>query len=137
MVVWRLVDRITRRMRRAGRVGRTVTLRVRFDDFTRATRSHSLPAATASTTTIHATATSLLDANWELLQDRGVTLLGISVGNLQNEEAVQLTFAFDRAQSAGLDLVVDAVRDRFGSSSIQRATTMRGDPGFTMPMLPD
>ena len=44
VVVWRLVDRITRRMRRAERVGRTVTLRVRFDDFTRATRSHSLPA---------------------------------------------------------------------------------------------
>ena len=137
VVVWRLVDRITRRMRRAGRVGRTVTLRVRFDDFTRATRSHSLPAATAATATIHATAAALLDANWELLQDRGVTLLGISVGNLQNEGAVQLTLAFDRAESAGLDLVVDAVRDRFGASSIQRATTLRGDPGLTMPMLPD
>ena len=38
-----LVDRVTRRMRAAGRVGRTVVLRLRFDDFTRATRSHTLP----------------------------------------------------------------------------------------------
>ena len=44
-----LVDRVTRRMRAAGRVGRTVVLRLRFDDFSRATRSHTLPHATAET----------------------------------------------------------------------------------------
>ncbi len=44
-----LVDRVTRRMRAAGRVGRTVVLRLRFADFTRATRSHTLPRATAET----------------------------------------------------------------------------------------
>src|SRR5918995_1503805 len=38
-----LVDRITRRMRSADRAGRTVVLRLRFDDFTRASRSHTLP----------------------------------------------------------------------------------------------
>ena len=43
-VVVGLVDRVTRRMRAAGRVGRTVVLRLRFDDFSRATRSHTLPA---------------------------------------------------------------------------------------------
>ena len=44
-----LVDRVTRRMRAARRVGRTVVLRLRFDDFSRATRSHTLPHATAET----------------------------------------------------------------------------------------
>ena len=44
-----LVDRVTRRMRAAGRVGRTVVLRLRFDDFSRATRSHTLHRATAET----------------------------------------------------------------------------------------
>ena len=44
-----LVDRVTRRLRARGRVGRTVVLRLRFDDFTRATRSHTLPHATAQT----------------------------------------------------------------------------------------
>src|SRR4051812_2803422 len=47
-----LVDRVTHRMRAASRVGRTVVLRLRFDDFTRATRSHTLPQATAHTSTI-------------------------------------------------------------------------------------
>ena len=51
-----LVDRVTRRMRAAGRVGRTVVLRLRFRDFSRATRSHTLPQATAHTETILATA---------------------------------------------------------------------------------
>lgn len=51
-VVVNLVDRITRRMRTAGRTGRTVVLRLRFDDFGRATRSHTMPRATASTDTV-------------------------------------------------------------------------------------
>src|SRR3989441_3493910 len=59
-VVVGLVDRVTRRMRTAGRVGRTVVLRLRFDDFTRVTRSHTLPRATAQTQTILATASGLL-----------------------------------------------------------------------------
>src|SRR5712691_5281714 len=59
-VVVGLVDRVTRRMRAAGRVGRTVVLRLRFDDFSRATRSHTLPRATAQTKTILATARGLL-----------------------------------------------------------------------------
>ena len=42
-----IVDRVTRRLRAARRVGRTVVLRLRFDDFTRATRSHTLRHATA------------------------------------------------------------------------------------------
>ena len=137
VVLRRLVDRVTGRMRKAGRVGRTVTLRFRFDDFTRATRSHSLPDATASTAVVVATARGLLDANWELIEQRGITLLGVSVGNLHDEDAVQLTLPFARSDADRLDSVVDAVRGRFGGSSLVRAATMRGDPGLTMPMLPD
>ncbi|MDQ1459585.1 MAG: polymerase [Actinomycetota bacterium] len=44
-----LVDRVTRRMRSANRIGRTVVLRLRYDDFTRATRSHTLAQPTAHT----------------------------------------------------------------------------------------
>src|SRR5207248_3792565 len=51
-IVMGLVDQVTRRMRAAGRVGRTVVLRLRFDDFTRATRSHTMAQATAHTQTI-------------------------------------------------------------------------------------
>ncbi|HWM59815.1 MAG TPA: DNA polymerase IV, partial [Pseudonocardia sp.] len=74
-----LVDRVTRRMRAAGRVGRTVVLRLRFDDFTRATRSHTLAEATAHTETILRTARGLLRAVLPLIHSQGLTLLGLSL----------------------------------------------------------
>jgi DNA polymerase-4 len=137
VVLWRLVDRVTGRMRRAGRVGRTVTVRFRFDDFSRATRSHSLADATAGTAAVHATADAILDAAWPLVEAKGITLLGLAVGNLSDHDAVQLVLPFHRSESAALDTVVDAVRDRFGRAALQRATTLRGDRGIELPMLPD
>src|SRR5437762_3468100 len=74
-----VVDRITRRMRTARRVGRTVVLRLRFADFERATRSHTLPFATANTQAILVTARALLAAAAPLIEQRRVTLLGCSV----------------------------------------------------------
>jgi len=136
-VLWRLVDRVTARMRRAHRVGRTVTIRLRFDDFDRATRSHTLRNATAATAFVHATAHSLLDAAWPLIEQRGISMVGLSVSGLSDDDAVQLTLPFARTEAAGLDTVVDAVRERFGTGVLQRAATMRGDPGIQLPMLAD
>ncbi len=137
VVLWRLVDRITRRMRTAGRVGRTITLRFRFDDFARATRSHSLPERTASTAVVQATAAAVLDATWPIIHERGLTLIGVSVGDLRDDRAVQLVLPFHASADTRLDVAIDAVRDRFGTAALQRATTMRGDPGLQLPMLPD
>jgi DNA polymerase-4 len=124
-------------MRRADRVGRTITLRLRFDDLTRATRSHSLPDATSATAVVHTAASAILDAAWPLVEDRGISLLGLSVGNLADHDAVQLVLPFERRDEERIDTVVDAVRERFGRTALQRATTMRGDPGIQLPMLPD
>src|SRR4029453_8073363 len=77
-----LVERVTRRMRDAGRTGRTVVLRLRFDDFSRATRSHTLPYATANTGAILTTARSLLTVAAPLIERQGLTLVGVSVANL-------------------------------------------------------
>jgi len=137
VVLLRIVDRITRRMRKAGRVGRTVTLRFRFDDFSRATRSHSLAQRTHATRTVHATAAALLDEAWPMIEQRGLTLLGVAVGNLRDVTAVQLTLPFERAEMIELEAALDAVRDRFGGSSISRAGSIGTDTGFTVPMLPD
>jgi DNA polymerase-4 len=132
-----LVDRVTRRMRGAGRVGRTVTLRMRFDDFTRATRSHTLMRATAQTDTILAIARELLATAGSLIASQGLTLVGISVGNLDNVGVAQLSLPFDRARPGALDSVLDDVRDRFGTSAVTRAVLLGRDQGFSMPMLPD
>jgi DNA polymerase IV len=132
-----LVDRVTRRLRAARRVGRTVVLRLRFDDYSRATRSHTLPLPTASTETILIAARTLLAESLPMLRERGITLVGISVANLDNADALQLLLPFDRRHQEALDAALDAVRDRFGSAAITRAVLLGRDRGFSMPLLPD
>ncbi len=132
-----LVDRVTRRMRVAGRSGRTVVLRLRFDDFARATRSHTLPYATANTDAILTTARDLLSVAAPIIERRGITLVGISVANLHDGRAVQLTLPFDRRGSEALDAALDEVWQRFGSRALTRAVLLGRGRGVEMPLLPD
>ena len=132
-----LVDRVTRRMRAAGRVGRTVVLRLRFDDFSRATRSHTLPVATAQTQEILATARGLLTAAMPMIERQGLTLVGVAVGNLDDSGAIQLALPFDRHSGGALDAAVDEVRDRYGSKAVTRAVLLGRDQGLSVPLLPD
>jgi DNA polymerase IV len=132
-----LVDRVTRRMRAAGRVGRTVVLRLRFDDFSRATRSHTLPRATAQTHTVLTTARGLLATATPMIERQGLTLVGVAVANLDNDDAIQLALPFDPRDSDALDAALDRVRERFGSTAITRAVLLGRDQGLTMPLLPD
>ncbi len=131
-----IVDRVTRRMRAAGRVGRTVTLRMRFNDSSRATRSHTMPRSTAQTEAILRAARSLLRSVRPLIDAQGLTLVGLSVANLDNHDAVQLTLPFDNHTDA-LDAALDDLRDRFGSKALTRATLLGRDSGLQVPMLPD
>ena len=132
-----LVDRVTGRMRKAERVGRTVVLRLRFDDFTRATRSHTLPEATAHTATILGVVRGLLVGAAPLIRDGGLTLIGISVANLDDDSAVQLALPFDEQSTNRLDTVLDDIRVRFGANALSRAVLLGRDQGLEMPMLPD
>jgi DNA polymerase IV len=132
-----LVDRVTRRMRLAGRTGRTVVLRLRFDDFSRATRSHTLPYATANTGAVLTTARSLLTVAAPLIQQRGVTLVGVAVSNLAEGRAVQLALPFDRRGSDALDTALDEVWGRFGTRAVTRAVLLGRSNGVEMPLLPD
>jgi DNA polymerase IV len=132
-----LVDRVTRRMRSANRPGRTVTLRLRFDDFSRATRSHTLLRATVQTQTILDAARGLLTSAQPLIAERGLTLVGISVGNLGKHGYVQLELPFDQIDRASLDSALDSIHDRYGSASVTRGVLVGKDPGLVMPMLPD
>src|SRR6185503_5394861 len=132
-----IVDRVTRRMRRAGRVGRTVVLRLRFGDFTRITRSHTLPHATAETQVVLITARILLAEAMPMIERRGLTLIGLAVANLSDDRTVQLLLPFDRRNGGELDAAVDAVRERYGSSAIMRAVLLGRDQGLSVPLLPD
>ncbi len=124
-------------MRAARRVCRTVTLRLRFDDFSRATRSQTLPEATAQTQTILATARGLLATAMPMIESQGITLLGVALANLQDDGAIQLALPLDRARASALDAALDDIRDRFGSAAITRAVLLGRDQGLTVPLLPD
>ena len=132
-----LVDRVTRRMRAARRVGRTVVLRVRFDDFSRVSRSFTLSRATAETQDVLDTARGLLATVLPLVERRGITLVGVSVANLENDLPRQLTLPFDRRSRAALDAALDDIRERFGLTAVTRGVLLGRDSGLTVPLLPD
>jgi DNA polymerase-4 len=132
-----LVDRVTRRMRAAHRVGRTVVLRVRFDDFSRASRSFTLSRATAETQDVLDTARALLATVMPLIERRGITLVGVAVANLENDLPRQLTLPFERRSRAALDAAIDDIRERFGLTAVTRAVLLGRDSGLTVPLLPD
>lgn len=130
-----LVDRVARRLRAAHRACRTVVLRMRFDDFARATRSHTIAEATARTATLLAVARRLLAVSADLIAQRGLTLIGISLTNLCDQDAVQLALPFDRL--SGLDETIDALRERYGTGAISRGALVGRDTGEWVPLLPD
>jgi DNA polymerase-4 len=136
-VLLQLVERVCRRMRAAQREGRTVTLRLRFDDFTRCTRSRTLVDRTASTEVILLAGQRLLDGAWPLIQAKWLTLLGISVSGFDGGDGIQLELPFPGHERAELDGAVDAIRDRYGTAAVTRAVLLGRDPGISMPLLPD
>ncbi|HVH23189.1 MAG TPA: DNA polymerase IV [Pseudonocardia sp.] len=140
-IVIGLVERVTGRMRQAGREGRTVMLRLRFDDFTRASRSRTLARATSSTPVVLEAVRDLVAVAMPVIRDRGgLTLLGIAVGNLDDDTG-QLELPFtdpaSPARAAALDRAMDGIREKFGSASLTRGVLLGHDTGFTMPGLPD
>lgn len=137
-VVVNLIDRITGRMRAAGRTGRTVVLRLRFDDFGRATRSRTLPWATSSTAPLLATARGLVAEAASLIAQRGLTLIGFAVSGIDRSGSQQLMLPFGGdTNRLAIDAVIDRVRDRYGKSALTPAVLVGRDPGIEMPHLPD
>jgi DNA polymerase IV len=112
-------------------------LRLRFDDLARATRSRTLPEATADTEAILAAARNLLAVALPMIRERGITLIGVTFTNLQGDGAIQLALPFDGARGSSLDSTLDTVRDRFGSSAVTRGVLLGRHEGLRVPLLPD
>jgi DNA polymerase IV len=135
-VVVNLIDRITSRMRAAGRTGRTVVLRLRFADFSRATRSRTLPAATSSTQPILAAARGLVASAAPTISERGLTLVGFAVSSIDRSGAQQLMLPF-AGETPTVDAAIDEIRRRYGRSAVTPAVLVGRDSGLEMPHLPD
>ena len=132
-----IVERVSRRLRAAGRVGRTVVLRLRFNDFSRASRSHTFPHATSQTNTVLAAARALLASAQPLIERRGLTLIGVTIANLSNELPLQLCLPLDPEDGALLDAALDEIRNRYGPTAITRAVLLARPRHLTIPLLPD
>jgi DNA polymerase-4 len=137
LILIQIVDRLARRLRDGDRVCRTVVLRLRFGDFAKATRSRSVGPATDRTAVLLAIAQSLLDAALPTIADRGITLIGISLSNLDRVDSLQPELPIDWNDGARLDSVLDAVRDKYGAASVGRAAALGHDPGWSSPILPE
>jgi DNA polymerase-4 len=145
-IVVGLVDRVSSRLRGSGRVARTVMLRLRFGDFSRATRSLTLPRATAQTEALLEAARALVAAATPRIVGQGLTLIGVTAANLVDDGPIQLVLPFEHrggdagagpADPAALDTAVDRVRVRFGSDALTRVVLLGQDHGPTVPLLPD
>jgi DNA polymerase IV len=71
-----------------------------------------------------------------LIEARGITLVGISLTNLEDTDPLQLTLEEDWRPHA-LDEALDRVKDRYGTSAITRAVLVGRNPGISMPLLAD
>jgi DNA polymerase-4 len=121
-----VVDRVMHRVREARCVGRTVVLRLRFDDYVAATRSHSLPMATAHTATVLAVARALLAAARPMIERRGLALLALALADVDRDAAVQLVlpWAAGGDSDSTLQAASDTVRARFGSDALRPASLL-------------
>ena len=145
-----LADRVGSRLRRKGRAGRRITVRARFADMASVTRSLTLPAPIAETTSLYRAAAALADGLVaERAAGRRVNLVGISVDLLEDAPHLQLELALgagqgpdDPALRAGsdihrrlrsLDAAVDRARNRFGRGAVQRAAVLGHEPEVRSP----
>jgi DNA polymerase IV len=125
--VLRCCVRVGRRLREAGLAGRTVTLKLRFDDFRTITRGRTLAVATDTDTELHEVAGELL-ARLRLGRTP-VRLVGVTVSNLQRAGApVQLRLGPDRPGWEAAVRAADAVRARFGEEAIDLASLAADRP---------
>jgi DNA polymerase-4 len=132
-----IVERLGKRLRAAGRRCRTVVLRLRLDDFGRATRSRSLAYSTDRTDLILTLARGLFADALPLIHERGCTLVGLSLTNLDGNDRAQPVLPFEPDHGVDLDAAMDSLRDRFGRDALTRAVLVGRHHGEDVPMLPD
>ncbi len=123
-----LADRVARRARRDDMAGRTISFVWRDPDFSRHSRSRTLAEPTLNSDTIYSTALALFR---ELLPasrnpSRKFRLIGVRLSHFEGVGEQLSLFSDPVPKKAGIDRAMDAVRDRFGHDSIQRARLVEG-----------
>ena len=119
----RLTQSVGRRLRRANLSGSTVSIKLRWSDFTTLTRQVTLPAPTQHTQDIFHAALSLLDKNWNPYQP--VRLIGVGISGFSTPARQLGLWDNSEPESEGnLDEIMDSLRERFGDAAIRRASDL-------------
>ncbi len=129
-VLFEISDRLTRRMRRLGIAGRTVTLKIRTSDFTTCTRSRTLPHPANDTKTVRALATELFRTFYD--GAKRVRLVGIGVSNLEKTEQLEL---FGGRVHSDAEHLYDTMKQQYGDK-ITRGSFLKHQDGFTALVKP-
>jgi DNA polymerase-4 len=120
-----LSNKVAKRLRSANYFSRTITIKVRFADFTSVTRSKSLPASTDLATDIYATSKSLFEAM--NLQRARIRLVGVRATGLvpTSESSVQLEFSDRDSGWREAEEAIDQVSLKFGNSAVKPARLIK------------
>lgn len=118
----RMSIKVSRRLRKAGLVGNTIEVKIRYGDFTTYTRSISISVGTNQTDIIYQKAIYLLEKN--KLLNRPIRLLGVGVSNLSPEGPEQLSLFENNLKMEKLAKTIDLIRDKFGETSVIRARNL-------------
>ncbi len=121
-----LSEDVGRRLRAANLQGRTITLKLRFSDFTTITRSTTLPEPVNGDEQIYQAAAAMMTRR--LLHGKLVRLVGVRVSGFDSCAQLSL-FGNEQSSSAAVDRTIDEIRRRFGKRSIQRGTLVEDDSG--------
>ena len=122
-----LSARVAAQLREEQLVARTVTLKLRHDDFHTVTRRHTLETATDLDAEIYGTARALFREAFEEVRrrDRGVRLIGVAATNLGATAEADLFEPEERRRLRELSTAVDKVREKYGFSSVTPAAALR------------
>ena len=118
----RMSSKVSRRLRKAGLIGNTIDVKIRYGDFTTYTRSISIAVGTNNTDVIYQKAIYLLEKN--KLLNQPVRLLGVGVSNLSPEGPEQLSLFENNQKTDDLTKTIDFIRDKFGETSLIRARNL-------------
>jgi DNA polymerase-4 len=120
--LWPLCERVARHARTEGIAGRTMVLKLRTADFRILTRRRAAPSATQ-------TAKTLFTVSRALLRDEAGTgafrLIGVGLADLTQEAAPADLFATPEARARREEVMVDALRDRFGARTIVKGRSLK------------
>src|SRR5215213_3480119 len=122
-----LTARVAGQLREEHLVARTVTLKLRHDDFYTVTRRHTLEIATDLDAELYATARDLFRSAFAdvRVRDRGVRLIGISATNLGHAAEADLFEPQARRRLRDLTAAVDQLRDKFGFAAVTTGSVLR------------